>query len=188
MLGKYGGYTTAKRVILPRETALTSEESNSLCEYSENITGCLAISSLMVGENAFSQCNIDYMSLFAPDGYALRLRKYAFAFCDKIHTIVIPENTLDILYGAFTNCTSLKKVYFPSELEGIDYTAFMGCSIDLMDFSVSTYVPYLIGGKLLGISGTCKIVVPDSLYDEWITKSNWSNHVNQIVKASEYTE
>lgn len=187
MFGEYGGYTKAKRVILPRETTLTPEESNKLCEYSDNMTGCLAISSRMVGEHAFFECNIDYVSLFVIEGYALRLSKYAFAFCDKIHTIVIPENTIDILYGAFEGCTSLKKVYFPSELEGINYTAFARCNIDLMDFSVSTYIPNLIDGKLWGVE-ECTIVVPDNLYDDWIVARNWSNHANQIVKASEYTE
>lgn len=39
-----------------------------------------------------------------------------------------------------------------------------------------------------GYINTITIVVPDSLYDEWITKTNWTLYASAIVKASEYTE
>ncbi len=35
------------------------------------------------------------------------------------------------------------------------------------------------------IGGICKIVVPDSLYDSWITATNWSTYADYIYKVSE---
>ena len=39
-----------------------------------------------------------------------------------------------------------------------------------------------------GIPTTCKIVVPDALYDEWIVATNWATYASRIVKASEFVE
>ena len=35
------------------------------------------------------------------------------------------------------------------------------------------------------VPNDCKIIVPDSLYESWITASNWSDFASQIVKESE---
>jgi hypothetical protein len=55
------------------------------------------------------------------------------------------------------------------------------------DFSTHEIVPRLWNiTAFTNIPSTCKIIVPDSLYDEWIVAANWSTFANQIVKASEY--
>ena len=60
----------------------------------------------------------------------------------------------------------------------------------LVDFRRATMIPTLDSGCFNNIQSDCKIVVPDALYDDWITATNWSasNIVGHIVKASEYTE
>jgi hypothetical protein len=33
---------------------------------------------------------------------------------------------------------------------------------------------------------SCKIVVPDILYDQWVTKTNWSVFADRIIKKSDW--
>lgn len=57
-----------------------------------------------------------------------------------------------------------------------------------MDFSQATAVPELSNTDAFGsTNSTFKIVVPDSLYNDWIVATNWSTYASHIVKASEYT-
>ena len=66
--------------------------------------------------------------------------------------------------------------------------AFSSCSsVAFYDFSQCTSVPTLGGTSVFSYSNSdCKIVVPDALYDEWISATNWSSYASKIVKASEF--
>lgn len=72
------------------------------------------------------------------------------------------------------------------------------------DFSRTLQVPVLNNSKALGWSNSPnyqsssykegtgpnyveKIIVPDSLYDEWIAATNWRLYKDKIIKASEVT-
>ena len=57
-----------------------------------------------------------------------------------------------------------------------------------LDFSQCSAVPTLSNTSAFsGITKIAKIIVPDSLYDEWIAAANWSTYANYIYKASEVT-
>ena len=68
--------------------------------------------------------------------------------------------------------------------------AFYDCTkIKILDFRKSTSIPALGGTNAFrGTPSNKEIIVPDSLYDNWIVAPNWSssknNIVNCIVKAS----
>ena len=54
------------------------------------------------------------------------------------------------------------------------------------DFSQCSSVPKLQNVNVFnGINKIAKIIVPDNLYDAWITASYWSAYANYIYKASE---
>lgn len=60
-----------------------------------------------------------------------------------------------------------------------------------MDFRNATSVPPLPGtATFSNVSSTCKIVVPDALYNTWIAATNWSNASIKamITKLSDYSE
>lgn len=87
-------------------------------------------------------------------------------------------------------CTSLKKAYFTklSNTGGGWNFAFQNCtSLELVDFHLATAVPAIGSGMFTDSNDTFQIVVPDELYDAWITATNWSARASQIVKYSEYT-
>lgn len=51
----------------------------------------------------------------------------------------------------------------------------------------STGVPILNNTNNFGfISQSCKIVVPDSLYDTWIAATNWASISFRIMKQSDW--
>lgn len=98
---------------------------------------------------------------------------------------------ISTLYGfALNYCSSLSKVTIPASLNLINGNAFQYCEgVAVYDFSAAKNIPTLSGSSAFySISSSCKIIVPDVLYDDWIVATNWSTYADHIVKASEYTE
>lgn len=92
----------------------------------------------------------------------------------------------------FQGCTSLKNVKLNklSNVANTSYWAgmFYGCTaLEKVDFSEATAIPPLNTNTFKNANSTFKIIVPDALYEQWKTATNWSAYANQIVKASEYT-
>ena len=55
------------------------------------------------------------------------------------------------------------------------------------DFSALTTVPSLSAtNAFTNIPSDCKIIVPDALYDTWISATNWSTYASYIIKKSEF--
>lgn len=69
----------------------------------------------------------------------------------------------------------------------------MGCSsLQFVDFRNAAAVVALPSGAgnlntmFYNTNNTFKVIVPDTLYDDWKTNSAWSSLSTHIVKASEY--
>lgn len=72
-----------------------------------------------------SGCNT---SVIPSDGSVTSIEKYAFANCDSIASVSIPNSVTSIGYGAFQNCTSLSSISIPEGVSSIlDYT-FYNCN------------------------------------------------------------
>lgn len=57
----------------------------------------------------------------------------------------------------------------------------------VVDFSRHTFIPSLERAGAFGNTrSSLRIVVPDALYDGWISATNWSSYAAKIVKASEF--
>lgn len=115
------------------------------------------------------------------------LNSYVFRNCHKIKSIKIPVGIKYLPSLSFADCRSLTSVVIPNSVTKIDMEAFSNCySIIKYDFSQCSSVPTLYNTRVFsGISNLCKIIVPDSLYDEWIAATNWSSYADYIYKASE---
>ena len=101
---------------------------------------------------------------------------------------VIPDTVTTIGRYAF-RMYQIKKMYFPPSVATIESDAFSGCSnMELYDFHDHESVPNLAATSALVGTSTYKIVVPDTLYDDWIAATNWSTYASKIVKASEFVE
>lgn len=139
-----------------------------------------------------------------------RIGSEVFNYCYSLANVVIPKNT-SIGVNAFSNCFSLTNVIFAGSSITMGQEAFMRCysltnivipnitniepyvfqycfSLMKYDFSQCSGVPTLSNTNAFsGINRIAKIIVPDSLYDEWIAASNWSTYADYIYKASEVT-
>lgn len=124
-------------------------------------------------------------SVTIPNGVKT-IGRYAFADCTSLTSVAIGDSVTTIGDYAFSGCKSLTSVTIPNSVTEIGWAAFSGCSAILFyDFSTHHSVPVL--GKIaLGSNTDCKIIVPDSLYDVWITLTDWSNYIDQIIKKSDW--
>lgn len=108
---------------------------------------------------------------------------HAFCGCNSLTNISIPEGIKVISQYSFSD-TGLTEIVIPASVTTIESCAFMGSdNIILYDFSKSEAVPTLVDNYSLGTNTNTKILVPSSLYDEWINATNWSNYRNFIVSA-----
>ena len=110
-----------------------------------------------------------------------------FSSCYSLTSITIPNGVTSIGDYTFNSCSSLTSIAIPNGVTSISNSAFSSCSsITKYDFSQHTSVPTLSRTDAFeGINQICKIIVPDSLYDSWITATNWSTYADYIYKVSE---
>lgn len=166
----------------------------------------LVIASLTAGSATFKQCyalkgiafnknaNIG-ANLFSNDFNLTRVVlptgttsvNGTFSACYNLREITIP-NTITAIQNFLPNCYSIAKVKLPSSITTINTYTFANCyGCKEYDFTSLSAVPTLNNADAFNnIASDCKIVVPDSLYNDWIAANNWSNYASYIIKASEY--
>ena len=102
----------------------------------------------------------------------------------------LPATTLanNSYYWMFRNCTSLKRIKMNASSGNWGSSMFNGCtSLELVDMTGSIGVPTLSNvNNFSNTNNTYKIVVPDSLYDTWITATNWASIASHIMKKSDW--
>lgn len=97
---------------------------------------------------------------------------------------IISNNVTSIPNNAFQNSFGLTRINIPSGVTNIGSLAFGACyGVEYYDFSHHTAVPSLesqsaFNGKYNDFT---KILVPESLYDEWKAATNWSSLASFIV-------
>lgn len=143
-----------------------------------------------ISEYAFSNCSA-LTSVTVPSSVTT-IGNRIFTTCTKLTTATINARiTSGNGTGMFYGCTKLTKVTYNANVEYVGTYTYYNCkALQVVDFRKNTSVPTLASTNILySAPSTCKIVVPDSLYNSWITATNWSYStiVSKIVKASEYT-
>lgn len=132
----------------------------------------------------------------------------AFSSCYSIHQIVIPSTVGRISSGAFSYCNALKYIYCKN-VASIESSAFAYCfslsSFDALDnvadIKVSVFenckssLRYILGGSTVktlestssfnNINRSCRIFVPDDLWETYKTATNWVYYTDYIYKISE---
>lgn len=111
-----------------------------------------------------------------------------FAGCTSITSVILNDGITTLKEASFYDCQNLESVVFGRAFNAIDLNALERCTkLKLLDFrrvtAVATRAPADINEKY---NEALQIVVPDSLYDEWITSNVWAPLADHIVKVSEY--
>ncbi len=140
-----------------------------------------------IGEAAFKDCE-HLSSSFVRDILlkTLNIGNYAFSNATDADIINIPGTVATIGGYAFSDNQNLASILFSSDKEGsklesIGSHAFANCSqLSSIIFLGSTSVPQYLGNLKDEITSICRIHVPYSLYDEWITAPNWCDIADRI--------
>ena len=105
--------------------------------------------------------------------------------------MTIPDSVTSIEDNAFRECSGLTNFTIGNGISNIKECTFDSCTnCAVFDFRKSTSVPTLANVNAFRQTPANKeIIVPDSLYDQWIAASNWNSDTNNIrpciVKASQ---
>lgn len=175
---------------------------------------CYSLTNVILTKNATTMDSRAFHYCYSLTNMAIPIRtrigSEVFNYCYSLTNVVIPKNT-SIGVNAFSNCFSLTNVIFAGSSITMGQEAFASCysltnivipnitniepyvfqycfSLTKYDFSQCSAVPTLSNKNAFsGINKIAKIIVPDSLYDEWIVATNWSTYADYIYKASEVT-
>lgn len=163
-------------------------ENNTIMIGDTVFKGCMASEipsyATSIADNAFGNSYIGNISI--PDSVT-SIGKSAFYRAKNIEEIIAP-NVGGVLYQTFRECPNLKKVIL-GDITKIEYYVFYYSEkLQYVDLRRCSSVPVLAETGSFSTTGTCKIIVPDALYDEWIAATNWSTFASRIVKASEFVE
>jgi hypothetical protein len=149
--------------------------------------GCISLTSFYsdyvyyLDRYAFSGCTmLQSVTLSKTISYAA-FEQYAFQSCRNLVSLEVGAKTFSMYSYCFQGCESLTSFTFRGVNSISDH--FRECTgMAYLDFTNYTSVPTL--GKatyITNINSDCKILVPASLYDEWIAATNWSDVADRIV-------
>ncbi len=102
---------------------------------------------------------------------------------------IIPSSWTSIPNYLFasTSCRSLTGIIIPKTVTYIGQGMFDGSYLGYIDCSHHTQLLTLYNGSSLGaLQSYTKIIVPDSLYNEWVADANWSSYATNIIKKSDW--
>ena len=85
----------------------------------------------------------------------------------------------------FAQCRNVEYIVCPSPTN-VGIFGSYNCALRKLDFSKCKSIPTCSSGIFNSIyCNLLKIIVPDELYDTWLTTSNWGGYKKYIYKASE---
>lgn len=156
-----------------------------------------------IGAYAFDNCKA-LSSAIIPESVTY-IDSYAFHDCSSLKSIDIPDSVSIMKQSVFHGCVNLESVKLPSELTALDANLFYQCA-KITSITIPSKVKYVFGGALRcnncltfdfsaceqiptlsnvnafeGIHADAKIIVPASLYEEWIEATNWAAFKDYIV-------
>lgn len=105
--------------------------------------------------------------------------------CTILENVAFGTSLISIAGYGFKNCKKLGDITFQSSPR-LDMQCFANCQMRYVFFNCDT-VPVMSAANAF-VGTLCQFVVPDALYDEWVSATNWSTYADRIIKASEYTE
>lgn len=105
--------------------------------------------------------------------------------CNSLKTVNCPSNFTAIGTQCFASCQALQRLTFEGNITSIAAKAFNSdVGLRTIDFSHNTTIPTLANVDAFASTPTDRqIIVPDALYDDWISASNWSSTTNNIVTS-----
>ena len=151
------------------------------CSFLKNVT----FSSITTQVGGFSGC---YALKRVTIPFSSLTKGSTFSGCYSLMTAILDGTGTIIQTAYFDQCSSLTSIVIPATITRMRANVFTRCySLKKVDFTKLTAVPTLDNvNAFSNIPDDCKFVVPNNLYNSWITTNNWSNLTSHIVKESDY--
>ena len=196
------GCESLKSVVIPEGAGSLSQQALYDCRSLESVVipssvtsigdsalyGCSSLKSVVIPEGVKTITKTSFQACYSLESVVIpssvtSIGAFAFYNCYSLRHVVIPEGVTSIGERAFYYCASLTRIFIPKNVATIGTYAFSGCnSLAFCDFSAHTSVPTLSSTTVFNSTPSdFKILVPASLYDEWIAETNWSTYAGQIV-------
>ena len=175
----FGYCYSLQSVIIPSSVTSINSNTFSYCYSLQSVI--IPGNSKTIQNNTFSYCS-SLQSVIITEGVT-KINNNVFISNTSLKSISIPEGVTSIGYDAFNQCTALQSIIIPSTVTYIGGNAFRDCTgMQLYDFSKCTQIPSLADTYAFdNINQNCKILVPTSLYNDWVNATNWSTYANNIV-------
>lgn len=179
----FGFCSSLKSITFPSSINVITGNCCAACQLLSSVVIPNTISN--ISTEAFRN-GIALTSIIIPDSVT-QIGIAAFQQTNGLQSVKLSNSITSINATIFNNCTCLRNIKIPASVTEIGGLAFSYCSIiKKYDFTLATAVPTLSNiSAFYGINDICKIVVPDALYDEWISATNWVTYADYIYKASE---
>lgn len=182
---KFSNCKSLKCIVTNDNLTKIGNEDFKNCENISRI--CLAKGIVTIGDNSFSNCTS--INSFHIPSSVTTIGRNAFQSCNSleyIENIELNSSITTINISCFQDCYKINKFVFPSSLKTISSSSFSGCTKVLeYDFSNSTTVVSNPGkdSTFSGINNLAVIKVPASLFDDWVSNSDWSPLKDHIVSV-----
>lgn len=178
----YGNNYTCTEIRIGETVTTIGDEAFQMCYSVEKVT--IPDSVTDIGENAFVQ---NYSLGFVVLHGGADIAANGFAACSSMRGVILAKG-IDTIRESFGG-SAIKRVVFPettSSVASLDW----GDAIKIYDFSGCQSVPALVDGDIpYGMDDDIrKIIVPDALYDSWVSATNWAAFADFIYRTSEVVE
>ena len=158
--------------------------------YCTNLQTVYLPSATTIWNNAFNLCSSKLTEISFPE--VTNIYATAFSQCSKLQAISLPKTT-SISLGAFYGCREMSTAYIP-KMKTFGKNVFSACYKLLSVYLTSvSQVPTLgtgvftstpIGGYTTSTGGVYgSVFVPASLYNSFLTATNWSSISARIVSV-----
>ena len=153
--------------------------SNKTLKFSNSLTQWLQTNAF---NNMYGRIKtIDLSNLTLESNYS----SISFTSCKSVEKVILPLTLTSLFGGAFSGCVNIREVIFPSTLTELKSgTTFSNCQQATFDFTRCQQIPTLAATNVFQSTGSTKILVPSTLYAQWITETNWASLASRIISVT----
>ena len=155
-------YKKEKNIVIPEGVTVIAAYTCKDFEELENLT--LPSTLVTIEKFAFYNCPKLKTVDFTRCKHLKEIGENAFAYCEKLEELDIPNSVKSIGMHTFYHCDSLKQVFLPASLEEAEKNIFGFCKkLEEIDFSKCTQFKRLSWDLMCTCENLKKIILPVSL-------------------------
>ena len=135
-----------------------------------------------IGDNAFADCN-RLKSVTIPNSVT-SIGECAFARCSSLTSVTIPNSVTSIGVGAFFYCSSLTSVTIPNSVTSIGESAFIDCS-RLTSVTIPNSVTSIGDRTFHSCSSLTSVTIPNSVTSIGVAAFAYCSHIENVYCYAE---